>query len=169
MNFFQKSLGVIALSITVQACTIEVSYKSVVSETQPSGNIDAVLVKGAKPGRTDGGSATSAERCVYYWKGDIDDQTDIATYKGSLWPYIFAKENNCKIVFDSSVPSNSRLREDGFVSFNSQNHLTIGGLPVYQYPLDGSLECLCNHPPYWTSLYDDGDGAAFNVNLPIDS
>merc|ERR1712224_605616 len=140
-------------------------YQTVLSEHEPSGDIKGVLVKGAEKRNTKGGRATSKKRCVYYWKEDIDNQSSKPLYVGDVWPYIYAESDDCEIAFHESVPKDSRLREDGFVSLNDDNLLLIGGLPVYQYPDDGDLECLCNHPPYWTSLYEDGNGAAFNVKL----
>eukprot|EP00121_Abeoforma_whisleri_P006587 Awhi_evm2s5994 len=93
---------------------------------------------------------------------DVSEQSEKPLYKGKVWPYVYTKSKDCEIVFDDTVSDDSVLREDGFVTINKKKLLLIGGLPVYQYPADGELACFCNIPGEWSSIYDDGSGAAFD-------
>ncbi|KNC78097.1 hypothetical protein SARC_09448 [Sphaeroforma arctica JP610] len=82
-------------------------------------------------------------------------------FTGDDWPYIIATPD-CKPTFDDTVPD-SPLLDDGFVQVDSVGVVTIGGLPLYQYPDDDDDNCLCNFGP-WASVGPDGTSPQFDVN-----
>ena len=146
-------------------CHVTISVKTVHSEAKPRGNIEAVLVSGAQMGLSNGGVATAAERCVYYYGPDVSKKSDTPGYKGKEWPYVRVADG-CTVQLDSSVPASSPLRGAGYVDVDpATRNLRIGGVPVYQYRDDEDLTCYCNEAPEWTSILPNGNGAAFDVSL----
>ncbi|KNC77893.1 hypothetical protein SARC_09659 [Sphaeroforma arctica JP610] len=129
---------------------------------------------------TDGGRASPSAKCVYFYRPDSNALADELEcegteaecadkkydgqhmFTGDDWPYIIATPD-CKPTFDDTVPEDSPLRDDGFVQVDSDGVVTIGGLPIYQYPEDDADNCLCNFGP-WASVGPDGASPQFDVS-----
>eukprot|EP01134_Creolimax_fragrantissima_P007281 CFRG7281T1 len=149
-------------------CKLTVSLVNIESQEKPSGQIDALIVTGAKSGKTGGGKSDGLPRCVYYYKPDSSSKP---SYKGKVWPYVKVP-NGCDIYLDDSIPKDSDLRKDGMISMNPDTSgLLVGGLPLYFYHDDPTGEddledasCYCNFGP-WSSVSETGQGSAFDVDF----
>eukprot|EP01134_Creolimax_fragrantissima_P002546 CFRG2546T1 len=149
-------------------CKLTVSLVTVKSEAIPSGDIDTLIVTGAKAGNTCGGKANSLPRCVYLYKLD---STNEPSYKGSIWPYVEVPDE-CDIFLDDSIPEHSNLRKDGMIGMNPDTFgLLVGGRPLYFYHGDPTGEnnlkdasCYCNFG-MWSSVSETGQGIAFGANV----
>lgn len=146
-------------------CQVKVSQKT---ETTPTGNTSAVVITGAKPGATGGGTASRSQRCVYFYGPDISGGSSKPTYSGTTWPYVIVPKH-CKVVLDSTIPVKSKLRQAGFVSVQAgTGYLMIGGLPIYQYSGDSTAgTCSGNFPPVWSSFDATGKGTSIVVKYPM--
>ncbi|KNC77413.1 hypothetical protein SARC_10127 [Sphaeroforma arctica JP610] len=149
------------------------------SEPQNDPDSPALIITNASNVTTAGGPSSSDSKCVYFYRPDsnaLADELDCEgteeecaeekydgqhLYTGDVWPYIIT-DPECEITFDDTVADNSTLREDGFIQVDSEGVVTIGGLPIYQYPDDTAEECLCNFGP-WASVGPDGASPQFEV------
>ena len=97
---------------------------SLLSTTIDGSAYDVIQISNANSGSTPGGNADAAIKTVYVYTPDGVDN-GVATYEGTVWPYVTYSQDASTIVAPDSITATFTV--------NSENHVLINNQPVYQY------------------------------------
>ena len=100
---------------------------SLVSTTIDGSAYDVIQISNANSGSTPGGNADAAIKTVYVYTPDGVDN-GVATYEGTVWPYVTYSQDASTIVVPDSITATFTV--------NSESHVLINNQPVYQYAGD---------------------------------
>ena len=100
---------------------------SLLSTTIDGSAYDVIQISNANSGSTPGGNADAAIKTVYVYTPDGVDN-GVATYEGTVWPYVTYSQDASTIVVPDSITATFTV--------NSESHVLINNQPVYQYAGD---------------------------------
>ena len=104
---------------------------SLLSTTIDGSAYDVIQISNANSGSTPGGNADAAIKTVYVYTPDGVDN-GVATYEGTVWPYVTYSQDASTIVVPDSITATFTV--------NSESHVLINNQPCLLYTSDAADE-----------------------------